>query len=241
MDVDYKHTWTLPRNSWVVVFYMWLWAADPDEVNFCKLFWGYVFAVPCLIVRAILFPFVTAWTGLTELLPEPKELTEAEKEERKVAAAVRASKRQSYQQRWLRKIEHAGSWTVMWITYFWRFLRYPVVAVAAFAALGGLVYGVYVLLTLTDNIPWPTWHEVVHAVWVGAIGCALVVVFMWLFLTERLRWIPRTVEYTAPRVFQRVSVPFRFFFWVMMMGFISVKSNTCPRVELTDSKTQSER
>lgn len=45
------------RNAWFLRFYLWLWKADVESVDFCRLFWGYVFAIPALIVWAIIAPF----------------------------------------------------------------------------------------------------------------------------------------------------------------------------------------
>src|SRR3954471_11622293 len=73
MDINYKHTWAIPVDHWMVRFYMWLWSAGPNDVNFCKLFWGYVFCVPCLIVRGFAFPFITIGRAAASLLPEEQE------------------------------------------------------------------------------------------------------------------------------------------------------------------------
>lgn len=55
---------TVDRNAWFLRFYLWLWAADIEKVDFCRLFWGYVFAIPFLLARLlILTPLFKAVDG----------------------------------------------------------------------------------------------------------------------------------------------------------------------------------
>lgn len=55
---------TVDRNAWYLRFYLWLWAADIEKVDFCRLFWGYVFAIPFLLVRIlILVPLIAIYDG----------------------------------------------------------------------------------------------------------------------------------------------------------------------------------
>lgn len=56
---------TVNRDAWFLRFYLWLWAADIDKVDFCRLFWGYVFAVPFILIRfLILIPIMFIWDFL---------------------------------------------------------------------------------------------------------------------------------------------------------------------------------
>lgn len=56
---------TVNRDAWFLRFYLWLWAADVDKVDFCRLFWGYVFAVPFILIRfLILIPIMAIWDFL---------------------------------------------------------------------------------------------------------------------------------------------------------------------------------
>lgn len=238
MHIDHKHTWTLPRDSWTIRFYIWLWSADDEDVNFCKILWGYIFAIPCLIVRALAWPFLMLGRGARALInriPQPKELSEEESERRKAAQQLAKDKRDARAQKVLRKIEHAGSWVVMWISYIWRFTRYPVVALAGLILLGAVGTLGYLAVTLIDDVPWPSWGELARGVAVFGGAVTLCGVLYWMILRDQFAWVPQTAKWTAPKV----KVPFRFFFWVMKMGYISVKSNTCPRVVLTDTKDES--
>lgn len=56
---------TVDRDAWFLRFYIWLWAADVDKVDFCRLFWGYVLAVPFFLFRfLVLIPLLLIWDGL---------------------------------------------------------------------------------------------------------------------------------------------------------------------------------
>lgn len=47
---------TLDRNAWYVRFYLWLYKADANNINTCKLFWAYVFAPIVLPLAFVLTP-----------------------------------------------------------------------------------------------------------------------------------------------------------------------------------------
>lgn len=55
---------TVNRNAWFIRFYLWLWAADIEKIDFCRLFWGYVFAMPALVIKMFLYPIFLLWDGL---------------------------------------------------------------------------------------------------------------------------------------------------------------------------------
>lgn len=50
---DYYHTWTFDRDSRFIRTYLWLWAGEENNINFCKLFWGTLFAPLALIGHAV--------------------------------------------------------------------------------------------------------------------------------------------------------------------------------------------
>lgn len=55
---------TVNRNAWFIRFYLWLWVADIEKIDFCRLFWGYVFAMPALVIKLLLYPIFLLWDGL---------------------------------------------------------------------------------------------------------------------------------------------------------------------------------
>lgn len=232
MNVDYKHTWVLPRNSIVVRFYMWLWGASPRDVTFCKLFWGYVFCVPCMVGRLIGWPLWVIGNAIMESAEKRADLPASpEKVARKRARDQRA-------QRNLRRIETTGVHFVMAFTTVWRYLRYPFVVVCGLAVLASMTLLVRQLAT--------AWSDVTVDVLLYAGLFVALMVFValpaglglaWLTIHGKFTPVRRSVDWATPRVLVTLAAPFVFFFWVMKMGFISVKSNTCPRIELSDEKT----
>lgn len=50
---DLTHSFTVDPQSRAIRFYLWLYAADPRNINTCKLFWGFVLAPVFLVGRAI--------------------------------------------------------------------------------------------------------------------------------------------------------------------------------------------
>lgn len=236
MNIDYKHTWVLPRDSIVIRFYMWLWNASPREVTFCKLFWGYIFAIPALIGRAIAYPFIVTAYAIDRRFPT-KDLTAEEHQLKAERRQTRHNARQRRAQQNLQRIETGGARVVMAFSGVWRYLRYPFVIACGLVVLAGIVFFVYQLST--------AWADVTVQVLLIASACLTGIIFGALPLAlgvaqlanrGHLNWVGKTFEWTAPRILVTVLAPFVFFFWVMKMGFISVKSNTCPRVELSDAK-----
>lgn len=55
---------TVNRDAWFIKFYLWLWVADIEKIDFCRLFWGYVFAIPMLVIKLFLYPIFAIWDGL---------------------------------------------------------------------------------------------------------------------------------------------------------------------------------
>ena len=46
-------TWTFSPTARPIRFYLWLYGASMDGINFCKLFWGFLFSPIALPVRLI--------------------------------------------------------------------------------------------------------------------------------------------------------------------------------------------
>ncbi len=44
------------RRTLLIRFYLWLWEADKNQMNTCKLFWGIVLAPFGLLLRFVIFP-----------------------------------------------------------------------------------------------------------------------------------------------------------------------------------------
>lgn len=53
MEIDYKHTWEIPRKKWYMRLFLWVYDAKEENVTFCKLFWGYAFMWLCLPLKLV--------------------------------------------------------------------------------------------------------------------------------------------------------------------------------------------
>ena len=51
---ELKYAIRVDERAFFIRFYCWLYEADKSKVNFCKLFWAYVFAVPFLGLRGLI-------------------------------------------------------------------------------------------------------------------------------------------------------------------------------------------
>lgn len=59
MAVDHLYTWTFSRKSLLIRYYLWLYEADENTVNFCKLFWGMI-CTPVTLPLRLLISLVVA-------------------------------------------------------------------------------------------------------------------------------------------------------------------------------------
>lgn len=48
-------TLTVPREAWFIRFFLWVWAADPEKVNLCKLVWGILLSPLAVFRLSIVF------------------------------------------------------------------------------------------------------------------------------------------------------------------------------------------
>lgn len=69
------HTWTFDADSKIIRFYLWLWKADPANIDFCRLFWGYVFCWVALLLK----PIDTVAAAIARRIPDRSEPTLAER------------------------------------------------------------------------------------------------------------------------------------------------------------------
>ncbi len=53
-DVELKHTWHVSRVAWYIRLYLWVWDQQPQDLTFCKLWWGYVFMWLGLPIKSLI-------------------------------------------------------------------------------------------------------------------------------------------------------------------------------------------
>jgi hypothetical protein len=82
MDIEYKHEMTVDANSWFIRLYVWMWEAKRSDINFCKLFWGYFpvfFLLNLVVFQLMIRPVIWLVGELLDLLPERERPTELQK------------------------------------------------------------------------------------------------------------------------------------------------------------------
>ena len=95
-QTKFTNTWEISERSWLLKFYTLLYpAADLDKVNFCKLFWSVVLAIPMLIVWAFVGVTYPVWHPAWKLIerkagepPKDKPVKGEPSAAKKVALAI---------------------------------------------------------------------------------------------------------------------------------------------------------
>ncbi len=64
---ELKYAIRVDERAFFIRFYCWLYEADKSKVNFCKLFWAYVFAAPALLIRGLVGGVIILFRGLRRL------------------------------------------------------------------------------------------------------------------------------------------------------------------------------
>lgn len=229
-----RFTWQLREDAWYVRFYLWLWLASPRDVNFCKLFWAYVFVIPGLILHGL-------WAAAEWL----SKIGAAGRERRALAKAKEENepyvppepKGPNFMQRYLDWIGEVASKLVMKLTPNPATKRVlGIVGMALMVALGIAVIVVFFYFLIAW---WSTtrWILLVAAVLLAAVLLGILTAN----LLERAGFFT-WLEQRPPgnhRFFRGIASFFRGigrgikeFFHVMGLGFHAVKSNTCPKVEI---------
>lgn len=242
MDVEYKHTARVNRDSWFIRFYCWLWLADPTKIDFCRLFWGYFppFLIGNLLVRVIGYlpwqlakvvaaAFLAVADWLKSSAPTAQEMAEYEAERAK-AKREKLEMYEGHSNRFFAWVSRVADRFVAVCQAAWPIAKWPVFVLAAAIVLTGavaLLYLAYLLISvLVANV------GIVAIVVACGIGVIAAIV---LVLTA----------YWATRFFLTETVPGRSlrggvkggtltFTGALRTGFGGVKSRTCPKIELVD-------
>lgn len=201
-QAELKHEIVIDADSWFVRFYLWLWQVDEDSINFCKLFWGYVFMPIALLVHLGVFVLGPAVRYLLRKQAERKEL--AASEPRLEFISKPKEKKPSRLWVWLDRFE--GSRAARYSAYFF----WLVALLLALAGAGLLVY-------LIVN------HLVVSGIIVGAtlLTVGIVMLILWFITTPAAA--------TTGAVAFKIELSFR---QLLKGGYQAVKTNTCPRISL---------
>lgn len=226
---SYRHTAHVHRDSWFMRFYCWLWAAEAEEADFCKLFWGYVLAPVGLLVRVIFLPVVLVVRGVRALADKLSSTPPAgtpEWETYVLRQELREQRKAELSERWGRRaqvlfgfVSRVADRVVAVAKRTWRIVRYPAYAIAAALTLAvavGVGWLLYLFgLVLADNLNVVLIILVIVAALVGAVGGA--------YVAYRL---------SQTRVGSGVKNGALTFSGAIRTGALGVKARTCPRIVL---------
>jgi hypothetical protein len=196
--MEYQYEKRVDERSWFIRLYLWAWRAEVERVDFCRLFWGYVFMAPNLLLRAVVFPFWVLWRVLRVLgraasrvaaalggvarriLPEPKPMPLGEPSpERSVPKEPRRQRRRARGEAFLTAVSRTADRGVAACQTAWpymRWVRFPLralfwIGAGAFGvALGALAcYGFYALAILIGD----NFTMLASGAWIGISAAAV--------------------------------------------------------------------
>lgn len=229
-NIELKHKWSVNPDSWFIRLYLRTWDASAHDINFCKLFWGFVFMIPAWL---ILRPLFAIGTWIESKLPDKKPLTMAQLEAmhkaQEEAAVAKREAPPSRMQRVLTSIAdffvrvhmllQSIAYRLRWLKHLKVPLLYLVLGLTLITMVGVFGWVIYLLTT----IGWDVWVQILK--FVGAMfATAIVALVVLLFITTN-------AGKKTGKVAKRGTLGF---FGVMKQGFIAVKSNTCPEIILEE-------
>lgn len=217
------HVWTFDRSSPLIRAYLWLWEASEADINFCKLFWGTIFAPLALVIRALKGPFNWAIAHFPD--PETAEekhlryLREAEESDARLKA--RTARGPNKMQRLLSVISGFFDSIAGFFQSHELVLRAAGVVFAgalALAILGGLVL-VIVLFPM---------QVLIVLAWIA--GAAVAVGFALGVATFISKW-----ENQIGRFFKKIGRCFKTSGHFLSDGYHATKTRTCPTIKIKET------
>lgn len=236
---EYKHTWVIPRNAWYIRLYMLLWNADEKDITFCKLFWGYALCWVAIILRIVAIPLF-----LIALIPSPDRKPAAEcvhgaaarscetckalrKEERDAKKLARKERRRNKLP--MRVLNAVSNGMVVVIQHIATVVRKcawvpgALFILGCICLVGGLIavgYEAYTTIPVKEGLQILL---IIGAAAVAVVALTALIVGAILLFTEAGVGLGPKMGHGA----KKGGLKFRD---VMRIGYVGVKSNTCPRV-----------
>ena len=213
MHVELKHTITVPHNAWFMRLYrrVWSFTDEPSNPTFCSLFWGYLLMPLGLLLWVVLFCTLIPVAAAADYVVEHKTKAPS-------ALGGEVKKQPS-------RLLRAFTVLAARIKFAWDFacpvlrvVGWGLVACAGLAALGGSGYGIYLLAPLVGSNVLPI------LMWIGFVlgGFLTIAILLWVGCAITNKW----------HLVARLGASLKTFGHVMAIGYVAVKSNTCPRIEL---------
>ena len=237
MSVQRK-TKQISRDKWWFRFYCWLWEADPDKAEFCKLFWGLLFSPIGLLMYGVGIVLLFLTKPVRVKHQKRVELRKLAQNQPPLPAEEKKKKRRA--ERLDTLIRWAGNvrsfLRVLWTPFraIERFVnrvedRWPwtelIPHVIFFGFLGSC--GVYALYRVALIVPWSEW-----ALYIGIFFGGIIVFGVYLlFFGRKTGDLFLTGVLGASRAAKKGGLGF----WqVMGIGYHAVKDRTCPIIEVVD-------
>lgn len=225
--MEYKHKWELDKSSKLIRFYLWVWETDESMINFCKLFWGVLFAPLALLVlkpACWVLVSISDWYNRRSAKRREqrisKSLLEADQEPFGAPAVPPRSPSKV-----LVAIEHFFLKIGMFFkatARFWRYVSWVVMTAFIVFAVTFVIYEI--ANHFTDFINGVLWVALM------AVCVSIIALFVGLMIVLAERG-------TFGGPIQRVNRSWFGFWRIMGQGYKAVKTNTCPQVVLTGGET----
>lgn len=233
-QADLKYELRVNQRAWFIRFFVWLYEPHSVEVNFCALFWGYLFVMPVLLLKYLVVRPIDAALDRTR----PKRLARKNKitDERRAAKLSRVTgppPEPSWTMRFLHRVGDAASRAIYAIGSVWsvassykRVNRVVVWIAWLLGALIGIAATSALVVLFIDNFG--------VSKFILAAVCALVLFVLALIGLSQIGFKEKVLE----PVGHGVKRGFLGFFETIGTGFHAVKTNTCPRIVLVDDDTE---
>lgn len=247
-DLEYRHTAPIKRDAWFLKLWCWAWEMEPENADFCKLFWGYVFMPLNLFIRIVAWPIIKIIHGIKAFfgwLGEHGEnhntITYEEHRAKMKLEAVKNAENEEKKKRREDRIKaffgHIGSaadkvvgfFQSTWVATKW--IVYLIGVVLCLALAGVLIWGVVEIVGLIagDVSGVLRVTGIVFAVIAGiVIVVAIAVGLIWAFVETPL-------GAALKRFFKRV---FGAFGSALYTGLVAIKTRTCPKIELIEEDAE---
>lgn len=234
MDYELKHKWQLAEDAWYIRFYVHMWEAEKTDINFCKLFWAYVFMPLALFLRYV-FPGPLIWVLSRTFFP----WFDARKERRlKLASAsgpsIPVEQKETGPSRMMILLTAIGrffAWIGFKFESFWfTHRKWILPAFSGLMILASVIGVIAIIVIIIKTWSTPGFLELLEVVGIvlGAVAVALVVVvaLSWFHDKRQTKKKNRPNKMTLRKVLRQ--------------GYIAVKTNTCPQIDLVETKNTSQ-
>ena len=218
-------TWTFDADSKIIRFYLWLWNADPSNIDFCRLFWGYVFCWVALILKpaaAIAEAIDGRTASRPKRVPTLAEHLKAEDLRREKKAAKAAKWENSRLNGLLTKFEDFGTRHGATLSKLFRGALVIVGGLVALATAGLLLYTI--VTNFTDFL--------------AAVGLLLGVALVAgaIFWISKRTTAAKRVDIAATKAWNGT----KFFGRFLVEGERHVKNRTCPKIVVRGAEDTTE-